>query len=223
MKAALNSVASTGFCQDSVLHRPAVSESPGKQGLVHPIDFGPLGNASPFTLKLNKDVGLRVPLLSLDVGPPAVFGLVAQSAVNSVYRATRWAHAHIRQKILERQPFVADSNADSAVATVLVVPRVCTSANHIDPSDVCRRLLPAHNVTVTFGLFHGLVGALSGAVLAASRVYDALCRRKSSAAVFASYLDFHAPIIQQDKQAGIELRGLTIRRQEEYRQCMGGV
>ena len=30
-------------------------------------------------------------------------------------------------------------------------------------------------------------------------------------------------LLRWNKQAGIELRGLTIRRQEEYRQCMGGV
>jgi len=223
VKAALNSIAHSGFCQQGFLYGPAVPEPPSKQRFVQTMDFRPFRNAPTLALKLDKYVGLRVSLLSFDVCPSAVLGMVAKSAVDSVNRATYWALTHVRQKVLKGQPFLAHSHADGAVAMVLIVPWIGASADHIHPSDVCRGLLPARNVPMGLGVLQRLAGAFFGAVLAAPRIYYALSCRKNSTTVFARCLNLHAKIIQQDKQAGMVLRGLTIRRQAEYKQCMGGV
>jgi hypothetical protein len=221
VKAALNPISPPRLRQECVLNRPAISEPPGQQSFIQAVNFCPLGHTPPLTLKFNKDIGLDVSLLRFDVCPAAVFWSVAFSAVNAIYRAAVWALPHIGQKVLKTKPLIAHSHSKSSVSTVFIVPWIGTPTHHVDPSGVGRRLFPTHHMPVRLGLFHGFASALSGAMYASTCINDALSRCKNTATVFAGCLDFHAVIIQQDKQSGKTLRGLTIRRQAEYKQCKG--
>ena len=203
MKAAPNSIAPSGLCQQSFLYGPAIPEPPSKQRFVQAMNFRPFGDAPTLALILNKYVGLRVSLLGLDVCPSAVLGMVAQSAVDSVNRAACRTLAHVRQKVLKGQPFFAHSHANGTVAMVLIVPRIGASTDHIHPSEVCRGLLPARNVPVSLGLLKRLAGALFGAVPPTASLYTAFGGLKRLTAVFARCLNLHAEIMQQDKQSGM--------------------
>lgn len=215
---ALNSVAALGRDRERLIGRPPLANSPRKQGFVKAEHFCPLRHASAVASKLDIHVAFGVPLLRADVGPAAVVRRIPKRAVDSVKRAALWAFAHVRQKLLKLEPAVANGDPYTAVLVEFAAPRVEAPTNHVYPCVVRWRGHAADCVAV--GQFVVSTSAPDAAIQAATGAAWAGPHQKFVSANKACAL-FHRQILRPNKFQGQPLRGLTLRRQAEHRQCLG--
>lgn len=99
--------------------------------------FAPLSRAQCYAVVCEQDVTRVVAALLLKGGPSAVLWAIVAVLINAVDGMLgRRATAHVGQKVVERLPSVADTNASETV--VLGVSLVCSAASlsHVFPAQV---------------------------------------------------------------------------------------
>lgn len=98
---------------------------------------GPFLDGECIAIKRKSHIVVPVVLLLLHCRPTTVSRLVIAARINAIKRIAYWAFAHIREKVFELKPSLANGCAARPVFLVTKAVFVKTPAEHIDPRLIC--------------------------------------------------------------------------------------
>ena len=126
-------------CADGSFYIPSALYAKAQRGVRNPRSTSPFFQGKRFPVDGNEPCGTPVLGLLFRCCPPAVIGGVISFVVDSVERVTRWALAHIFQKVFKRLPPLANRYSPASVAWIPVAFGMVTPGSHPSPRCVGSR------------------------------------------------------------------------------------